>query len=680
MGLMGLMGVYNENEKRKMADVKLHRLSRVYVPSGTESPDSVKRSKAINMDDRSRGQQVLLEAQAHRFAMTRYLQERDRNKRYTYGDQWSDIVCVDGVRMTEEEYIKKQGNVPLKNNLIRRLVRNVTGSFREQQTEPICLARDRDEQRYAETLSTLLQYNMQLNHMSEMYARGMEENLIGGLIAHKKTFGWRNNRMDCWTDNVPPSNFIVDSKMRDFRGWDCSFVGQIHDYTFNALCSEYAHSPADYNRLAEIYGKARDVRSVVYSWEEFGYSRRSIDTDFFIPVDPSECRVIEVWRIESKPRYRCHDYNSGEVYKIEVEDLSTMVVAENQRRWEQAQRSGIPYEEVPFIKAEWFIDSYWYYYFLTPFGDILKEGETPYAHKEHPFVFKAYPFIDGEIHSFVADVIDQQRYTNRLIILEDFIVKASAKGALLVPEECLNGRDPNEFADSWAKFNGVIVYTPSRNGNKPEQVTANSTNIGIHELLSLQLRFFEDISGVNSALQGKASFNGESGSHAQVMAQNAATSLVDIFESYGDFQQAAAYKDIKNIQQCYDEKKVYDIVGRTAKGVPVDPKKVLTCEVDISVSPSKKTPVYRAMANDFYMTLFEKEAIDVEQLLESVSDIPYADELLQSIRSQRERVQQGQVPEGVSPELIQKVQSGLNANPKATEQLAKLMPAWRAVA
>lgn len=660
-----------------MAEKKLHRLSRVYSPQGAEDPDSIKRSKAINSDDRARGQEILLEAQGHRMAMAQYLNDRDRNKRYTYGDQWGDIVCVDGVRMTEEEYIKRQGNVPLKNNLIRRLVKNVIGSFRDQQSEPICLARDRDEQRYAETLSTLLQYNMQLNHMGEMYARAMEENLIGGFVCHKKTFGWRKDRMDCWTDNVQPSNFIADSNMRDFRGWDCSFVGQIHDYSFNALCSEYATSPADYERLAGIYKTARNVRSGVYSWERFGYSRRSVDTDFLVPSDPTLCRVIEVWRLESKPRYRCHDYNSGEVYKIEIEDLDTMVTAENRKRWEMAQANDIPFEEVPFIKAEWFMDSYWYYYFLTPFGDILREGETPYAHKEHPFVFKAYPFIDGEIHSFVADVIDQQRYTNRLIILEDFIVKASAKGALLVPEECLNGRDPKEFADSWAKFNGVIVYTPSRNGVKPEQVVANSTNIGIHELLSLQLKFFEDISGVNGALQGKAAFNGESGSHAQMMAQNAATALVDIFESFNDFQQDAAYKDVKNIQQCYDEKKVLDIVGRTAKGVPVDAKKVLTLETDISVSPSKKTPVYRAMANDFFMTLFEKEAIDVEQLLESVSDIPYADELLQSIRSQREKVQQGQIPEGVSPELIQRVQAGLNANPQAMEQMAGLMPAWR---
>jgi hypothetical protein len=80
-----------------------------------------------------------------------------------------------------------------------------------------------------------------------------------------------------------------------------------------------------------------------------------------------------------------------------------MVQAENMKRMEQAQRNGIPYNEIPFIKAEWFMDSYWYYYFLSPLGDILAEGETPYEHKSHPYVFKAYPFIDGEIHSFVSD-------------------------------------------------------------------------------------------------------------------------------------------------------------------------------------------------------------------------------------------------------------------------------------
>ncbi len=641
-----------------MTALNLHRLSSITLPKDSKEADSVKRSKAISRDDRVRGMMILSEAYGHYHASYQTRLDRERNKRYTYGDQWGDMICVDGEHITEGEYIKRQGNVPLKTNLIRRLVRNVVGTYRNQSTEPTCTARDRDEQRQAETMSTVLQYNMQLNHMKEMYARGMEEYLIGAMVVHKKKYTWFNDRMDCWTFDVQPNNFIPDSNMHDFRNWDCSFVGEIHDMSFGQMCQELAHTPNDYQKLSEIYREARDTMATSYMWNDFGYSNDQVNKDFFMPRDPSRCRVIEVWRKESKPRYRCHDFNSGETYKIDIEDYGELVYAENQRRLEMGNSAGIPQEEIPFIKAEWFMDSYWYYYFLSPFGDILDEGESPYEHKSHPYVFKMYPFIDGEIHSFVADVIDQQRYTNRLITMQDFIIRASAKGALLVPEDCLKGQDPQEFADSWTRFNGVIVYTPSKTGHVPQQVSANSTNIGLHELLNLQLKFFEDISGVSGVLQGKPSFSGESGSHAQMMVQNASTSLIDILESYNEFVVDAAYKDVRNIQQYYDEKRIVEIVGRKAA---VSPQKVLTLDIDISIAQSRATDAYRNGINSFLMDLFNARAISIEQLLQ-VGKFDFGDELLQSIQSQKEALQNGQSPEGLSPELAQRVQQGANMN------------------
>lgn len=605
-----------------------------------------------------------MEAQLHNFGMYRYRRDRLRCKRYNFGDQWGDVICVDGKKMTEEEYIKSQGNIPLKTNLIRRLVRNVVGVYRGEDTEPVCIARDREEQQQAETMTVALQYNMQLNRMREMYARTLEEYLIGGLVAHKKRYCWRNDKMDCWTDYVQPDNLILDSNMRDIRGWDCTFIGEIHDVSYGEMCEQLAKSPDDYVRLAEIYKAARNQNGLVTYWNEFGYSRDHVDTDFLIPKDESRCRIIEVWRKESKPRYRCRDYNSGELYKIDVEDYDTMVAQVNASRLQRGMEAGMEAEDIPLINAEWFIDSYWYYYILSPFGDIIDEGESPYEHKSHPYVFKAYPFLDGEIHSFVADVIDQQRYTNRLIVMQDFIIRASAKGALLVPEDCLKGQDPQEFADSWARFNGVIVYTPSKSGVIPQQVSANSTNIGLHEMLSLQLKFFEDISGVNAALQGKASFAGESGNHAELMAQNASVSLIDILQSFQEFTLDAAYKDIKNIQQFYDQKKTLNIVG--GKAVVYDPQKIRNIEVDISIEQSKATTVYRNSINNFLIDLFKAQAISLEQMLQ-VGKFDFGDELLQSIQSQKEQIAQGQVPDGLSPELAQRVQQG--ANQQAVQQL-----------
>lgn len=602
---------------------------------------------------------ILMEAQYYWNQMEDFRKDRERNKRYTYGFQWDDMICVDGKSMTEEEYIKSQGNVPLKNNLIRRLVRSVLGVYRSQSKEPTCTARDRDEQKLGETMSTILQCNMQLNRMPDVYARSMEEFLISGFIVHRKSYGWRNGKEDCWTDYVQPNNFFIDNNMRDFRGWDVSVLGEVHDISFGQLCEQFASSPQEYRELRDIYKWAARKDYIATYAERFGYSRLE-NYDFLFTSEPGRCRVIEIWRKEQKPRYRCHDYQNGDIFKIDEEDYAQVVLAENEERMRMAKEVGMPEEEVPLIKATWFVDDYWYFYYLSPFGDILREGETPYEHGSHPYVFKAYPFIDGEIHSFVADVIDQQRYTNRLITLYDWIMRASAKGVLMMPEDSLpDGVSIDDIAESWTEFNGVIVYRPSKSGKVPEQVANNSTNIGIAELLNMQLKFFEDISGVTGALQGKPGYSGESASHYNQQTENATKSLLDLLECFSCFVVDGAYKDVKNMQQFYDTKRVFNIAGRSGAQIEYDPKKIRDVEFDLSITESTSTPAYRHLANDMLMQLYQSQAISVEQLLEH-GDFPFADELLQSIKSQKEQLAQGRVPDGLSPQLLQQAQQNAN--------------------
>lgn len=613
---------------------------------------------------------ILMEAQYYWSQMDDFRKDRERNKRYTYGFQWDDMICVDGKSMSEEEYIKSQGNVPLKNNLIRRLVRSVLGVYRSQSKEPTCTARDRDEQKLGETMSTILQCNMQLNRMNDVYARTMEEFLISGFIVHRKSYGWRNGKEDCWTDYVQPNNFFIDNNMRDFRGWDVSVLGEVHDISFGQLCEQFASSPQEYRQLRDIYKWAARKDYITTYAERFGYSRLE-NYDFLFTSEPGRCRVIEIWRKEQKPRYRCHDYQNGDIFKIDEEDYAQVVLTENEERMRMAKEAGMPEDEVPLIKATWFVDDYWYFYYLSPFGDILREGETPYEHGSHPYVFKAYPFIDGEIHSFVADVIDQQRYTNRLITLYDWIMRASAKGVLMMPEDCLpDGVSIDDIAESWTEFNGVIVYKPSKSGKVPEQVANNSTNIGIAELLNMQLKFFEDISGVTGALQGKPGYSGESASHYNQQTENATKSLLDLLECFSCFVVDGAYKDVKNMQQFYDSKRVFNIAGKSGAQIEYDPKKIRDVEFDLSITESTSTPAYRHLANDMLMQLYQSQAISVEQLLEH-GDFPFADELLQSIKSQKEQLEQGKVPDGLSPQLLQQVEQ--DANIDAVNQLHNAM-------
>ena len=622
--------------------------SRITEPS---EMDSVKKERTTR-DDKF---DILLQAQHAWDNMDHFRKDRDRNKRYTYGDQWSDRIEDDGDNISEEEYIIRQGGIPLKNNLIRRLVRTVMGVYRSQSKEPTCTARDRDEQKLGETMSVALQCNYQVNRMTEINGRTFEEFLISGAAFQKESFGWRNDKMDAWTDMVSLNHVFIDSTMRDIRHWDCSLIGEVHDVTFEDLCSKFAKSSDDYAELRDIYNRASNREYLMTYASKFGENNLK-NIDFLNPYDINLCRVIEVWRLEQKPRFRCHDYLNGDYYKDEINNEKA-IITENNNRIAEGLSGGMERDDIPLIEYEWFMDSYWYYRFLTPFGNVLSEGETPFKHKSHPYTLKLYPFIDGEIHSFVADVIDQQRYVNRLIMLNDWVIRSSAKGVLLFPKDQLpDDMSMEDVAEEWTRFNGVIAFKPKAGVPVPQQIANNSTNIGIHEMLQLQMGLMEDVTGVTGALQGKPGYSGMSASLYSQQMQNASSSLLDLLESFDGFIIDAAIKKVKNIQQFYDDKRVINIVGKNAGSmIQYDPDKISDVEFDLSVTQSTSTPVYRAIANEFLMEIWKAGQISIEQLLQH-GDFPFSDDLLQSLQSQKEQLEAGKTPDGLPDNLKQQIQ------------------------
>ena len=466
---------------------------------------------------------------------------RARCKRYTYGRQWDDPVTIGGQTMTEEEFIRREGHIPLKNNLIRRLVRSVLGTWLDSREECLCLPSDvGGDPLEAEAINNLLQASRARNSDTELSLRAMEEFLISGLAVRRKSFGMRSDSPDIVTECVSPDNFFIDINSCDVRGNDAELVGEIHDVPFGRLCAALAHSRSDYARLASIYTPEKIAAGLA----------ATVPDSFFAPSRAGLCRVVEVWRRERRPRYRCHDPRSGTVYRIEAADYAMAVEQENQRRRRRGREAGLAEKDIPLIRARWFVDETWRYYYLSPEGHILTQGESPFSHSRHPYVYKAYPFIDGEIHSFVADIIDQQRHINRLITIFDWVMRASAKGVLLFPEEALpRGWTLSDISDQWCRHNGVIMIKTKDGTPLPQQVSSNSVNIGIVELLNVQKQMLEDISGVNSALQGKLSGGNVSGALYDYQTRNSLTALLDILESFRAFERESTRLDISLLRQ-----------------------------------------------------------------------------------------------------------------------------------
>lgn len=423
---------------------------------------------------------------------------RNRYKQYTYGQQWNDPVVDDsGAVVTEGEFAIKSGKRPMTNNLIRQLVKCVVGRFRNSLLD-------------ATSPSPQFKTISQLNNLDELDSRLLEEFLISGCAIQRVSHETRRAGTAVWIDNVNPSHFFVND-FADPRGWDIELLGMVHDMSINDVIMRFAQgNPRRATLLRQLY--ASDAVTMCGE---------------FLNAPHGRCRVIEVWTMQCDESLLCHDPTNGDFYSTSL-NSSSYIEQENRQRAKN---------NTPAINSRWHIGSHWHCHYLAPDGTVLDSFPSPYSHGSHPFVVKFYPLVDGEVHSFVEDVIDQQRYINRLIVMIDHIMSTSAKGALLFPaNQRHESMSWEQIAAQWAKSDSVIPYNPSGGNPPPQQIAANNTNIGAFELLSLEMKLFEDVSGVSGALMGKNASPATGSALYESQVKNATIALADIFESFNDFR------------------------------------------------------------------------------------------------------------------------------------------------
>lgn len=581
---------------------------------------------------------------------------RDRAKRYCYGDQWGDTVRVykNGYYydMTEREYLKRKGSVPLSNNVMVSILNTLVGMYAKQGTEPVCFARTRSSQSLSDMMSATMQCNWQNTQMEDLLKHALEDYLIGGVMVCRETYEDRTQEIeDSWTDYIEP-NYVFWEGGSDPRHLDLSLIGVLHDESVNDLYKkfareEYGLSIDDLNRIFDIDPDNSQTEGTMHN-----DTNDLTNISFDIPSKRGHyVRVIEAWTTETKYRYQCYDpiaTNESDAYfRIECDDkvLIAELNAKNVERKKQYDLMGVPPEDRAYITAKKVADKYWYYTFMAPDGTVLCRGETPYDFKSHPFTVKFYPYVNGEIHPFMGNVIDQQRYINRLIIMNDMAIRSSAKGLMLVPTQVLDGMTPDEFAEQATEYDGIMFYTPKATlpNSRPDVITSNAVNLGTNELLQIELNLMREVSNVSGALQGKTPTAGTSASRYAQESQNASTSLYSILKDMESFTECVAQKKCMMIKQYYDNGR--PIFNRD-NTYPMEYDRLAARDImfKISIKNAAATATYQNNINDKLDRLLEMGAINIVQYLQNLNE-PFADKLLQDVQSQVEdlRAQQAEM-------------------------------------
>lgn len=577
---------------------------------------------------------------------------RERNINYCFIDQWSDWVYDEKGKLVRESsrIAKRTGGVALQNNHLIKIVHSLSGLYSKQSTEPVCFARSPNCDEKADVMTNALQANWQNNMMPDILVSEMEEMLYGGMSVVMEEWTTINGVEDAYTFVIEPSHFYFESAGIDPLHRDVELIGHFEDYSLGALAARFARSKYDYKQLEYIYAPyiARQ-QSILPN----GQQTDKLKDPYWDVSDRDMCRVYHVWTKEHKLRYRCKDIMDFDqpLYRIEPEQLP-LVTAENEARLAQAEAAGMAREDVPLIEYTPVFDTYWHYQALAPGGLILEEYDSPYEHGSHPYTFKIYEYINGDVIPYMSPVIDQQRYINRLVTLFDIVIQASAKGITMIPKSCVpNNMTEAEFARSIRETGNFIFYDDKegRSMNKPEVVVSNTNMTGITDMLQLQLGFIPDITSVSEALQGKTAKSGTSASRYALESQNSTTSVSALLLKFGSFEQQVAEKKMQVIHQYYREGNISVMRSNGMSEVTkYDPVEVQDVKFGVRILMSPENPVFRMAMNDLVSQMWQAGAVDAAQMLQ-MSYLPASStvrkQLEQAMAVMQQRSQQETQPQ-----------------------------------
>ena len=598
----------------------------------------------LTSDDRSANLRRIMRYQQMWDAMADFRKRRKRNKKYFNGEQWHDLIEVEKNKfITEEQNIIEQGKVPLKNNMIGSTVTSILGVFRNSYGKPEVIARAVDNQKIGEMNTCLAEYVYQHARIKEIDAKDMLEAMISGMCLQIVDYHYNNVTMrnEEQVYSVNPSRAFLNGGIEDPRGGDISTIGVLLDMTIDEVVSKFARSKKDADKIREIYSSInKEYITNLYRT----FSRSSVSNiDFMQPSSMNLCRVIQAWEHEYEDVWLVHDALNGTLEEYPIEDGSAIDEMVKQREID-IEINGWDYEMCK-LEKEFHHNEFWYVRYLSPCGDVLYEGRTPFSHKSHPFAIYLGHLIDGEIHSFVENIIDQQRYINRLITLIDFIMGSSAKGVLVFPENAIpKGMRKEDILEQWTSYRGVIFANLKPGTQMPQQISTNATNIGANEMLALQMQLIRDISGVHGALQGKEAKSGTAASLYAQEANNAQVNIADLLESFTEFRQARDYKLIKIAPQCYDAPFFIALAGNeySKEAHYWNPELAASADIYVNLSENNNTAVYRMMANQIVIKAMEMGMIDFETVLQT-GVMPNGEKLLSIVQRRKEQLQKEQL-------------------------------------
>lgn len=429
-----------------------------------------------------------------------FRRHRRRCKDFAYGRQWGDTVrLASGRIVSEEQRMIESGRPAVTNNLIGRMIKQTIGYYRHLTRETADTGENVD-------------LSGDFGRIEAIDARALEEFLISGMTVQRI-----KRKQDAWLPGYEISNQsperIFFRRFTEPDGADARFIGLLHDLSLSTLIERFAHKCATRaEKIADSFRRFRDAAVPCLAGS----------VDFNEADIPDLTRVVEVWRLCYLNVMEIYDPEKGNLFTgVSTPATAARLDRINRRRGKERRRMLISRTR----RAEVWEESW-----LLTDGTLLDRSYHP-KRTPLPIALRLYPMVDGEVHSLVESVIDQQKFVNRLVGLLDEILGASAKGAVLYPVDQLpDGMTWQELRRLWSSPSAILPFKRTSKNIQPRQLNGGGSCAGATELLKTQLSLFDDISGAGGIFSENRRADGVE--MARLQRDGAAIAMLDILSTF----------------------------------------------------------------------------------------------------------------------------------------------------
>jgi len=531
-----------------------------------------------------------------------YRRNRIEARDLTRGYHWQDTVrnADTGQEQSEKEYLEGQGRVPVVMNLAGNIINNVEGQFRQNKSGRLAYAVEADDSDAVEMINLARRAVRRYNDSEMIEADNFREHVSAGAAAFKSTIVWdaRLNRHEVKDSVVDVMRLFFNRDIKDRRFNGLRIIGEIHDVPIEDVIARFAKNKSDVARIRDLYESRRDddqMHSDVFDFDAHS------GLSFLSPMSPNLCRVVEIW----KPVYKWTRRGFDPLFEHMPEGFGQTSLSDaqisriqNKRRadYDAGMYPGFPSAPIMELDEPRY-EPVFHYFFLTPFGDVLKAGESPYRHQEHPYTPGLALLVDGETWGIMNMVRDMQRWVNRILVHIDAQLSSGGQGLLVLDDDVLeqSGLSADDVASEYNDPRGVLSLKKGRTSfdSAIKQLQGRGIQPGWTEMLSVMVDSIRQTSGVQGASLGEKPDSGTPATLYQQQVLQSSLSVLPFMQTYFETLRRKDRKEIQLILQSFTEKRMYSPEGGGSR--VFDPSRIVGMDFDVAIGDVTDTTVYRQL-------------------------------------------------------------------------------------